>query len=287
MLITLQGGGAEVFFNRIRTSTSNEDIQGLLGSHSGELSGNDFDVTVVDVNDDLDTLEITSTGFVGNQERTVELLLVRGDADFPWAIFGDIVLNLGGAPTEVHGGDVGTNLESINDVSGNVVFFPDTFGVQVDQNYVLDPIDESKFPEENRFDNISGAGNTDVFKSFVPYIEKMEDGVSHGYARIGSINSNGNYKIEFNGADVMNLLIEDAFTLGGNNTLTHAEGTILNIFFLGDPDSDSDKIVINGNLDVSGIIYAPNSQFEVAGGGNGTLHGSNCCTKNSPERRKN
>jgi hypothetical protein len=258
--------GVEAVFADINADRSDSNIISLIDSNPfGDVdadSGIRYETQIIPLKSNFDILKINSTGYVGdNISKQISLKISRAENYFVYAMFGDISMGLGGSSnTEVHNGDVATNA---NTHTGNLTFVPSGNEVQHNVNHVLEPIKLSMFASASSF-----VPNDEINMEDYTVINDPDDGTPMVFLETNSIILSGNKNIVFNGEGEFHLLVKNTFDIGGSCSITTAEGTKLFIYFQGA------NMIIGGTIDIDGVIYAPNAEFRVNGGGNAVINGA-------------
>lgn len=255
--------GAQSVARAILEDQSYTNITDILSMpvFAGSVNNDTYSVIVEDVNNDMRVLRIQSTGAVGDVSETVFLTLSKGGNFFQYAIFGDIMLGLGGSNnTTIIGGDVGTNASSH---TGNVTFIPSDNSVQYNQEFDLDPINTQIYLDNeatfmNRIDS-----SMNIILADEPAYTTNENGHPVVLMRVQDLILSGNSSVVVTGPGELHLLIENSFTMNGNTSFL-ADSTPDTWVYI---DYNSTATMdINGHININGYIYSPNATVRVNGG---------------------
>lgn len=275
--------GAEAVANALRATPSMNPL--LVGTVSEAVNsqGHTFTANIHSdpVSGDPSRIRIDSSATVNGRSQEVSLYMSKGYPYFEHAIFGDLVLGLGGSPTPVYEGNVGTNASSS---TGNVNFLhengdsaDDEFGIQLNANKDMPDIDVAAFGGATPLPNISGDFLIDLNDDTTyPPDDTNDAGDPIVYATVDSIDIVGNGTIQVQGPGELHLLINNTFEIGGTAGVVTSDtpenpdpDTLVYLYYAG-----TNTLIFNGTPSFYGFIYAPDATISWNGGGNGALYGS-------------
>ena len=256
--------GAEVLASSVIDDQSMENIDALINASgvSDIVNGNSFTAKLSSLDESYDNLLIESTGTVSEESETVFLTLSRSGNFFRYAIFGDVLLGLGGSMnTTVIGGDVGTNT---NTHSGNVQFVPEENSIQYNQQFEMDPINVDFYTSNNAsFINTIDSEREIVLKDY-PVYATTSIGDPVVLLRVPEINLSGNDKVIVKGPGELHILVEKNFQMSGNSSFAYNSETPNTKIYI--DYNGTSEFGFNGHLQINGYIYAPNATIGINGG---------------------
>jgi len=256
--------------------TASAPALGSVGSHQFEVrvAGSPHPVTGKIIAPIIDSRVYETLSGVKTEVAKVRVQLLESTL-FKGTVFADQYLSVGNNAGIM--GDIGTNANTITfggeDIDGDITFGPGATQATLDDaeaNHVTAGHTAAKMTTPLVFPPILTSQFSTSWSGGTAF---ANTGIS--YYNIADLGGNTDYVLS--GSGEIHLLVTNSISFNGNGRIYKSNPTdpvTLYLYYNG-----SDTVTLNGNVEQSCILYAPNATVNFNGGGNGTFTGAVVCKR--------